>query len=56
MNGRVAVRGSEPSQHHEPEVIELGLVRVPPTLQDALKIRHANPPCRPGHCPGPAIP
>ncbi len=43
----IAIRCGEPSQHREPKVIELGLVRVPPTLQDAFKIRHAQPPCGP---------
>ena len=44
MVGQVAIRGSQPSHHHEPKVIDFGLVGVPPTLQDALKIRHAQPP------------
>ncbi len=37
MLGAIDTRGCQPSHHREPELIDLGVVRVPPTLQDAFK-------------------
>ena len=51
MVGRVAIRGGEPSHHRAPEVVEFGLVGVPPTLQDAFKVRQCPTPLRPGPVP-----